>query len=148
MNVMESNVELDYVEICPDSCSSNEICSENVCICDVATGFCGGDCPNSCSSTEICLGNTCTCDTTNECVGRKCGLGICGNPCTDSLFKNCAQCGESECTACFGGYFLKDGECFVSIEIKNNVASEGGDYDNFDVQKRLWERCCVFFGKC
>ena len=35
------------------------------------------------------------------------------------VFENCAQCGEIECTACFGGYFLGDGECFGEMYYQN-----------------------------
>ena len=114
---------------CPNTCASNEICFENTCVCDVENECNGLEC-----GIGVC-GNTCSCDTENECVGRKCGIGICGTskfPCIHTLFENCAQCDTTKCNVCFGGYYLKDGECFTAIEIgdtnvSNNVGFEGND---------------------
>ena len=120
----------------PNSCSSFEKCDINMCVCDLANECngleCGvGVCGNLCSHTVLRMKfaleilafvmlrmNVMDCNVELDFVEIYVliQIGICGNPCMHTLFENCAQCDASECIACFGGYYLKDGECFASIE--------------------------------
>ena len=128
---------------------------------ECGTGFCGGDCPNTCTSNEICSGNSCECDVENECNDKECGIGFCGGDCPNTCdadescyentcgctlpgfvlfagncincpatFENCIDCTPTACTYCSNNYHLEDGQCVLDTVF---------GYDNFSQYNFLIE---------
>ena len=103
---------------CLNTCASNELCSGNVCICDVenecngyecSIGCNRGDCLYTCSSNELCSENVCICDVVNECNRLECGTGFCGGECPNTCPSGFI-CYENKC-GCPDGFTEFAGKC-------------------------------------